>query len=141
MRGEIGRAELFGEIAGERLHLVAPAEKSELFRVGGADFRQPFREYVISAFPRYLLEIRLATLRPCTTQKRAENAGRAFLFHDPGGTFGANHALVRGMVGIALDIAYLAIFERDLYPAPARAHVTGGVFDLLPGARFFCRFH
>jgi len=55
--GVVGRAELAREQAGQRLHLIAAREESELLRVGGADLREPFGEHRERLVPRDRLEL------------------------------------------------------------------------------------
>jgi hypothetical protein len=53
------------------------------------------------------------------------------MLHDAGRTLGAQHTAVHGMIGIALDVAQLAITQMHLDAAAAGAHVTGGVLDFV----------
>src|ERR1700730_14198270 len=55
------------------------------------------------------------------------------MLHDAGGPLAAQHALVHGMVAIALDVADLAVLEEHADAAAAGAHVAGGGLDLVGG--------
>jgi hypothetical protein len=53
-----------------------------------------------------------------------------YCFMMPGGALGADDALVQRVVGVALDVAHLAVAQGDADAAAAGAHVAGGVLDL-----------
>src|SRR2546427_8743373 len=131
VRGPVRRAELLRPEAGQRLHLVAPGEERELRWVRRADFREAPGEDIERFVPFDLDEVARAALAPGPAHERfAQSRGRVLL-HDPGRALGAEHALVDRMIAVALDEAELAVFERDLDAAAARAHVAGREFDLL----------
>ena len=60
---------------------------------------------------------------------------RRLLVHDPGGALAAQHPVVHRVVGIALDVAQLAVAQVHANPAAAGAHVAGGVLDLVRNRR------
>ena len=67
-----------------------------------------------------------------------EPRGR-ILLHDPRRTLGADDALVERVVGVAVDVAHLAVAQVDADAAAARAHVAGSSPDLgAHGARAQC---
>jgi len=124
VRGVVGRAELLREQAGQRLHLVAPGEQREFLRVGRADLRQALGEDREGLLPADFVELRLAALGALPPQQRlAEPRGRVLL-HDPGGTLGADDALVERMRRVAVDVAHLAVAQVHANAAAARAHVA-----------------
>ncbi len=131
--GVVGRAELLGEQAGQRLHLVAAGEQGESLRIAGTDLRQAFFENGEGAFPGDRLELRVAALRILLAQQRPGEARRRILLHDAGTALGADHALIERMVRIAVDVAHLAVAQMHANAAAAGAHVAGGLLDLLNG--------
>ena len=62
MRGEVRRPELRRPISGQRLALIAPGEEGELFRVRGADRRQPLDRRRDRLLPLDLAELAGAAL-------------------------------------------------------------------------------
>ena len=48
--------------------------------------------------------------------------------HDPGRTFGTQHALVDRMIRVTFDVSDLAVFEMHADPAAAGAHIACGGF-------------
>jgi hypothetical protein len=130
VRGVVRRAELPGEQARQRLHLVAAGEQREFFRVGGAQMGQPLLQEVERALPGNLLELVVAALAALLAQQRFGQAGRGVLLHQPARALGADHPLVDRVVRVALDEPHFAVAQGDTDAATAGAHVTGGVFDL-----------
>ena len=134
VRGVVRRAELAREQAGERLHLVAPGEERELLRVAwrGSSPRRFSRIANASSqeigsnspAPRSAPGLRLSGPR---------EARRRVLLHDAARALGADHALVERVLGIAVDVAHLAVAQVHADAAAARAHVARGGLDL--GAR------
>ena len=58
------------------------------------------------------------------------------MLHDPGGTLGAEHALVHGMIAVAFDIAdhrraVRTLADVDIDAAATGTHVTGGFAHLV----------
>ena len=133
VRRVVGRAELAREQAGQRLHLVAPGEQRELLRVGGADVAQPLFEHREGLVPVDRLELAGAALGAGLAPQRLRQPRRRVLLHDARRTLGADHALVQRVLGVALDVAHLAVAQVHADAAAAGAHVAGGVADL--GAR------
>ena len=132
--GVVRRAELLGEQAGQRLHLVAAGVQGESLRIGIADVLQPLADRGQGFFPADLFERRLAALGPGLAPQRFTQPRRRVLLHDAGRALGAEHALVDRVLGIALDEAHLAVLDGDPDAAATGAHVAGGVFHLaLPG--------
>jgi hypothetical protein len=80
--------------------------------------------------PADLLEGVVAAVGPGLALERLGQPRRRILLHDARGALGADHALVERMIGVALDVADLAIAQGDADTAAAGAHVTGGVLDL-----------
>ena len=107
MCGEIGGPELRGPITGQRLALIASGEKGELFRVGGADRRQPLDRGRDRLLPFDLAELAGAAL--ADPLERLFELRRRDLLHDPGCALAADHAAVDGVVPVALDVANGAI--------------------------------
>src|SRR3546814_3013310 len=68
-------------------------------------------------------------------QQGLAEPGRRVVLHDAGRALGTEHALVHRMVGIALQIADLAVLEVDVDAAAAGAHVAGGLLDLVGNFR------
>ena len=140
--GVVGRAELAREQAGEGLHLVAPGEQGELLRVGGADLGQALGQQGESLLPADGLEFSAAALRARLAQQGACEARRRILLHDAAGALGADHALVQRMLGIAVDVADLAVHQVHADAAAAGAHVARGLLHLahrLRGGLHGCR--
>ena len=129
MRGVVRRAELPGEQAGQRLHLVAPGKQGKFLRVGRADFSQTLFQHPEGLVPADGLEGVLAALRPGLAPQRPGQTCRRVLLHDSRGALGANHAFVQRMIRVTFDIANLAVLNMRADAAAAGAHVTGGVLD------------
>ena len=133
VRGVVGRAELAGKQAGERLHLVAPGEQRKLLGVGVSDVRQAFAQDVKGALPRNRLKLTRPAFAARFAQQRLRQAGGRVLLHDAGRAFGADHPLVERVVRVAVDVAHLGAFVafHQMHPnaAAAGAHVTGGALD------------
>ncbi|MCY1365419.1 hypothetical protein D9M69_522640 [compost metagenome] len=134
MRRVVGGAELARKQAGQGLHLVAPGEQGELFGVGGADLLQPLLQHREGGFPLDLDKLAVAAFAAGLAQQRLGETGRRVLLHDARRTLGADHALVQRVLGIALDVAHLAVAQVHPDAAAAGAHVTGGVACLGGGA-------
>ena len=64
-------------------------------------------------------------------QQRRLQPRRRIVLHDAGRALAAQHALVHGMVAVALDVADLAVLEEHADAAAAGAHVAGGGLDLV----------
>ena len=127
--GIIGGAELFGEETGQRLHLVPPGKERQLPGIGGANAGQALFEYGEGLVPGDGDEIAGTALAALPAFQRAEQAGRGILLHDARGPLGADHALVQGMLGVALDIANLAVPEVNPDAAAAGAHIASRGLD------------
>ena len=125
----VGRAELHGPPAGQRLALVAAGEEGELPGVGPAHLAQPLRGERQRLVPGDLLE--LARAARAHAQQRRPQARRRIVLHDAGRALAAQHALVHGMVAVALDVADLAVLQVHANAAAAGAHVAGGGLDLV----------
>ena len=130
MRGIVGRAVLLGEQAGERLHLIAAGEEREFFRIFGTQLGEPLFEHSEGFVPGDDLEGALAALGAGFAPQRLGESTRRVLLHDPRAALGADHALVQRMIGVAVDVAHLAIAQMHPDTAPASAHVTGRLLDL-----------
>ena len=126
VRRIVGRAELAREQAGQRLHLVASGEQRKFLRIGGADLAQALAEDGERLFPADRLELARAALGARLAAQRLGQARRRILLHDAGRTLGADHALVQRMVGVAVDVAHLAVAQMHADAAAAGAHVAGG---------------
>ncbi len=136
MGGVIGRAELAGPPAGKGLGLVAAGEEGELARIGVADVRKPLRCDAERFVPFDFLERTLAA-RADALEGFSQFGGR-ILLHDPGGTLGAENALVHGMIGVALEIADLAVAQVNAHAAAAGTHVARRRLDTVrDGGRCF----
>ncbi len=135
VRRVVGRAELAREQAGKGLHLVAAGEEGELLRVGGADLRQALGQDLEGALPRDRLELAGAARTAGFAQERLRQARRRDLLHDPRGALGADHALVQRVLGVAVDVAQLAVAQVHADAAAAGAHVARGGLDLVDRAR------
>ncbi len=131
VRRPVWRAELLRPQAGERLHLVTPGKETELGRIGGTDILQPIRQDVERLLPGNRFVNAFATLGARLPHQRLGQLGGGVLLHDPRRSLGAQHALVGGMVAVALDEADLVVLQRDLDAAAAGAHVARGVLDFL----------
>ena len=127
--GEVGRAVLDGPPSRERLALVAAGEEGELLGIGAAHLAQPLGGKAQGLLPGDLLEVAGAAL--AHAQQRALQAGWRVVLHDAGRALAAQHALVDGMVAVALDVADLAVLEEHADAAAAGAHVAGGGLDLV----------
>ena len=134
VRGPVRRAELLRPEAGQRLHLVASGEEGELGRIGRADLRQARRQQVERLVPFDFDEVTGAPFAAWTALQRFLKLRRRILLHDPGGALRAQHALVHGMIEIALDEANAFVLDRHLDAATARAHVARAEIRLLVGA-------
>ncbi|OIQ70942.1 hypothetical protein GALL_474420 [mine drainage metagenome] len=130
MRCIVGRAELAGEQAGERLHLVAPGEQRELSRIGGAQMPQTVFEQLQRVVPGDRLELPLPAFASRLAPQGMGQPRRGHLFHDARRALGANHAPVEGMVGIAFDEPHLTVAQMHLDAAAAGAHIAGRGLDL-----------
>ena len=135
VRRVVRGAELAREHPGQRLHLVAAGEERELLRVGGADAREPLVQDLVGALPADRLELARAALGARLAQQRLRQARRRVLLHDPRRALGADHALVDRVLGVAVDVAHLAVAQVHADAAAARAHVAGGRLDLGLAAR------
>ena len=127
----VGGAELLRPQAGQRLHLVASGKIAQFGGVGRADLFQAVGQGVERLVPGNRLVNALAALGARLAHQRLGQLGGGILFHDPGRALGAQHALVGGMVAVALDEADLVVLQRDLDAAAAGTHVAGGVPDFL----------
>jgi hypothetical protein len=137
VRRIVGRAELAREQAGERLHLVAPGEQRELLRVGGADAAQALGRASRRRAPSEIgsnspAPRSLPGLRSSGCVRRAGDT----CFMIPDAALGADHALVERVVGVAVDVADLAVAQVHADAAAAGAHVARGRLDL--GVRRCC---
>ena len=130
MRCVVGRAVVLGEEAGQGLHLVAAGEEREFLRVSRTDRAEPFGHEFEGAFPGDRFEFAGAAWRAGLAQQRLGQPRRRVLLHDPGGSLGADDAFVERMLGIAVDVANLAVAQVHPDAAAAGAHVAGGGLDL-----------
>ncbi len=128
----IGRTELARPPTGQRLALVTAGKEGELARIALADPAEPVRSYAQRLVPLDFLELAAAAF--ADAEQRLSQPRRRIMLHDPGRALRAQHALVDGMVPVALDVADAAILQMDLDAAAAGAHVAGREFDLV-GAR------
>jgi hypothetical protein len=126
----VGSAEVLGEEAGQGLHLVAAGEEGELFGVRLAQVAQTLLHDVEGLVPGDGLELAGAALGAGLAAQGLGEPRRRVLLHDAGRTLGADHTLIEGVIGIALDIAYLAVAQGHADAAATGAHVAGGVLDL-----------
>ena len=131
----IGRAELAREQAGERLHLVAPGEQRELFRIGRAQMREPLFERREGFVPTDFDELAGTALGARLALERFGQPCRGVLLHDPRRALGADDPLVKRMIRIAFDVTHLAVTQVHADAAPACAHVARGGLDLGLGVR------
>ena len=76
------------------------------------------------------LEVAGAALGAGAAPQGARQPRGRVLLHDPRGALGADHALVEGVLGIAVDVAHLAVAQVHADAAAARAHVARGGLDL-----------
>ena len=125
----VGRAELHGPPARQRLALVAAGEEGELPGIGPAHVAQPLRRERQRLVPGDLLEVAGAAL--AHAQQRRSQPRRRVVLHDAGRALAAQHALVHGVVAVALDVADLAVLQVHADAAAAGAHVAGGGLDLV----------
>src|SRR3546814_8810662 len=88
---------------------------------------QPVRRQSQGLFPLDFLELAAAPF--ADAQQGLAEPGRRVVLHDAGRALGTEHALVHRMVGIALQIADLAVLEVDVDAAAAGAHVARGLLD------------
>ena len=131
VRRVVGRAELHGPPARQRLALVAAGEERELPGVGFAHVAQPLHGERGRLVPGNLLELARAA-RPNPQQRLPQPRGRVVL-HDAGRALAAQHALVDRMIAVAVDVADLAVLQVHPNAATAGAHVTGGGLDFVGG--------
>ena len=82
MRRVVGRAELAGEQASERLHLVAPSEEGKLLGVGRADFAKALGQDVEDFVPRDRLKLARATFAAGLAHQWLRQARGGDLLHD-----------------------------------------------------------
>ena len=78
-------------------------------------------------------QTRLKPLGPTRFSRRGQSRWRDML-HDPRCTLAAQHTLVDRVIPVALDVPDLTIFQVDLDPATAGAHVAGGCLDFITRA-------
>jgi hypothetical protein len=135
MGGVVRGAELAREQAGQRLHLVAPGEQRELLRVRGTDPCQPLGQRRKGLLPFDFDEVAIAARRAFAALERPGQPRGRVLLHDPRAALGADHALVQRVVGVAVDVADLAVAQVHADAAAAGAHVAGRVARLPRGAR------
>ena len=76
------------------------------------------------------LEFARAAFGPGLAPQRPRQPRRGVLLHDPRGALGADHALVQRVVGVAVDVAYLAVAQVHADAAAAGAHVARGLAHL-----------
>src|SRR5439155_19555239 len=107
--------------------------KRELRGIRRANVPEPLGDNVERLVPLDLDEVGGAALASRFALQRLPELRRRILFHDPGGSLGAEHALVDRVVEIALDEADLVVLDGDLDAAAARAHVARAEMRLLPG--------
>ncbi len=131
VRRPVRRAELLRPQTGQRLHLVATREESQLGRVGRTNFFQPVGQHVERLLPGNRLVNALAALGTRLAHQGLGQLGGRILLHDPRRSLGAQHAPVGRVIAVALDEADLVVFQRDLDAAAAGAHITSGVLDFL----------
>ena len=117
-------AELLGEEAGQRLHLVTPGKQRELLGVGSSNFAQPL-QYTKGFIPADFGENAVPPFRARFAQQGLGEPRRRVLLHDAGSAFRADHAFVQGMIGIAIDVTHLTITQVYADAAATRAHVAG----------------
>ena len=131
VRGIVGRAELHRPPAGQRLALVAAGEERELPGVALAHLAQPLRGKAQRLVPGDLLE--LARAARADAQQRRPQPRRRVVLHDPGRALAAQHALVDGVVAVAVDVADPPVLQVHADAAAAGAHVAGRGLDLVGG--------
>ena len=131
VRRPVRRTKLLRPQTGQRLHLVASGEETQLGRIGRTDFFQPVGQHVERLFPGNRLVDAFAALGARLAHQGLRQLGGRILLHDPGRTLGAQHALVGRVIAVALDETDLVVLQRDLDAAAAGAHVTSGVLDFL----------
>jgi len=68
-------------------------------------------------------------ISPLPTQQRLGQARGRILLHDARCALGTDHALVERVIGIAVDVADLAVFQMHANAAATGAHVAGGDLD------------
>ena len=129
VRGIVRRAETLGPETRETLALVAPGEERELLGRGLAQRRQPLRGDGQRLVPADLFEV----ARPARPHPlhRCPQPGRRIVLHDARRTLGTEHAPVHRMVAVAFDIGDFPVLHVHVDPAPAGAHVAGGLADLV----------
>jgi hypothetical protein len=131
--GVVGRAELRGPPAGQRLALIAAGEERELAGIVVADRREPLGRGRERLVPLDLAELASAALAD-PQQRLGEARGRVVL-HDSGRALGAQHAMVDRVVAVALDVADAAVLQVHFDAAAAGAHVAGRGLDLVGDRR------
>ena len=122
--GVVRRAELPGEEARQRLHLVAAGEQRERLGSVARIVRRRFFEQRERLLPRDLDEVPGAAFGAGLAHQRLGEPRRRVLLHDPRRTLGADHAVVQRVVGIAVDVPDLAVAQVHADAAAARAHVA-----------------
>jgi hypothetical protein len=68
-------------------------------------------------------------ISPLPTQQRLGQARGRILLHDARCALGTDHALVERVIGIAVDVADLAVLQMHANAAATGAHVAGGDLD------------
>ncbi len=129
VRRIVGRPELHGPPAGQRLALVAAGEERELPGVGLAHIAQPLHGERGRLIPGNFLE--LARAARADPQQRLPQPRRRIVLHDAGRALAAQHALVHRVIAVAVDVADLAVLQVHANAAAAGAHVAGGGLDLV----------
>ena len=128
----VGCAKILCPEAGERLRLIPPGEKRQLFRVRPQRFQPPcgdVQRFVPADFFELARPARPDPLQRCTQTRRR------VVLHDPRAALGAQHPTVHRMVAVAFDIGDLAIFHMDIDPAAAGAHVACRLANLVRDRR------
>src|SRR4029077_3994351 len=96
----VGSPELRRPPPRQSLALVAAGEEGKPLGIAGADLAEPAGRDRHRFVPAYLLE--LAAAARTYPQQWAGEPGRRVVIHQPGGALGAEHALVHGVVAVAL---------------------------------------
>ena len=123
MRRVVRGAELAGPPPGQRLGLVPAGEEGELARVALADVAEPFGGSRKGFVPLDFLELSAAAF--ADPFHRLGQPRRGVMLHDPGGSFGAEHALVHRVIFVALDVPDRAVAQVNFDAAAAGTHVAG----------------
>ncbi len=137
VRRVVRRTKLARKQAGQRLHLVASGEQGKFFRVSGTQMAQPAFHHAKGFIPGNRLILIRPALGADLALQRLRQARRRILLHDARRAFGTQNPLVQGVVGIAFDVAHLAIAQMHPNATTAGAHVTGGSFNF--GGRIWIR--